>query len=831
MIEYGTNRLDNLNFTAGSSNNGIAINTTIGHLTGGGMNIFGTAVDATVANNEVNLALNIKDRASRDKYRLAASFTQPSFGTYVFRLRPQQLLLNYDPWDVQSGNAITITEGGVNVNNFVLSRNGQRLSIASNGTGATAPINVNFSSFRLGTITGFVQADTNFVDGVMNGSVVLNDVMTTPTFTSDLTINDLSVQKDTLGNATIRVNNNTPNVFNADVRINGRGNDIQLGGQYFVKPGNNSSYDLVLDVRQLQLSTVEGLSMGNIRDASGTLSGRFTLNGTLDKPNINGELVFNQAALNVVMLNSKFTIDQERVQVNNRGISLQTFTIRDETGNAIVIDGDIATTNFINHRYNLNITANNFRASNTTKKDNNLFYGQLFLNTRLRIRGTEELPVVDGSLAINKETDFTVVLPQPEPGLVDREGVIAFVDMDAPRLNDSVFATPYMAMDTSTLKGFDVNVNIEVNREATLNLVVDAGNGDFVRMKGEGLINGGIDPSGKITLSGSYELEEGSYELTFNFLRRKFNIQKGSKIIWQGEPTDANVDVTAIYVANTSPLDLVDDQLAEATTTIRNTYRQRLPFEVHLRMQGQLMKPLITFDIILPDKNYNISNDIVQNVEVKLEQLRQEPAELNKQVFALLLLNRFVGENPFVSSGSSPFDAGSFARQSASKLLTEQLNRLAENLIEGVDLNFDVNSIDDYTTGERRNRTDFNVSLSKNLLSDRLRVTVGSNFEIEGPQQAQRGNNFAGDLAIDYKLSKDGRYLLRGYRKNQFEGVVEGYVVETGLSFIITLDYNRFMEIFRKRRRRNARPQDQPPATQQNTDQNNIKTEEQPQNR
>jgi hypothetical protein len=33
-------------------------------------------------------------------------------------------------------------------------------------------------------------------------------------------------------------------------------------------------------------------------------------------------------------------------------------------------------------------------------------------------------------------------------------------------------------------------------------------------------------------------------------------------------------------------------------------------------------------------------------LQAKLTQLRQQPDELNKQVFALLLLNRFIGENP-----------------------------------------------------------------------------------------------------------------------------------------------------------------------------------------
>ncbi|HEY0676728.1 MAG TPA: translocation/assembly module TamB domain-containing protein, partial [Chitinophagaceae bacterium] len=153
------------------------------------------------------------------------------------------------------------------------------------------------------------------------------------------------------------------------------------------------------------------------------------------------------------------------------------------------------------------------------------------------------------------------------------------------------------------------------------------------------------------------------------------------------------------------------------------------------------------------------------------------------------------------------FDAGRFARQSASKLLTEQLNRLAGNLIQGVDINFDVTSIEDYTTGERRNKTDFNVSLSKNLLSERLKVTVGNNFELEGPQHSGGKNpGIAGDIAIDYKLSKDGRYMIRGYRKNEYEGVVEGYVIETGLSFIVTIDYNRFMEIFRRKKNKNPKP-------------------------
>ncbi|HEY0750770.1 MAG TPA: translocation/assembly module TamB domain-containing protein, partial [Chitinophagaceae bacterium] len=398
----------------------------------------------------------------------------------------------------------------------------------------------------------------------------------------------------------------------------------------------------------------------------------------------------------------------------------------------------------------------------------------------------------------------TVVVPQKEPGVAQREGIVEFVDMDA-TIDDSLFRI-YDSLNYSRLIGFDIAINAEVKKEAILNLVIDEANGDFVNLQGEALLTTGIDPSGKITLTGSYEIERGAYQLSFNFIKRKFDIQKGSKIVWLGEPTRATLDVEGIYVANTAPLDLVQDQLAASQVAIRNSYfMQKLPFEVHLDLTGELMAPKIAFDIVLPERSLVVSRDVIQIVEIRLQQIRQEPSELNKQVFALLLLNRFIGENPFESSSES-FSMSDFAKQSVSRLLTEQLNNLASGLVQGVDINFGITSTDDYTTGDRRTRTDLNVSLSKQLLNDRLTVVVGSNFELDGAPTGQENNQNAssviGDISVNYKLSKDGRYMLRAYRRNQYEGVIEGYVIESGLGFSINVDYDHFRELFNRKKAR-----------------------------
>jgi hypothetical protein len=61
---------------------------------------------------------------------------------------------------------------------------------------------------------------------------------------------------------------------------------------------------------------------------------------------------------------------------------------------------------------------------------------------------------------------------------------------------------------------------LKLKKKRFFNIIIDEANGDFINIQGEAQISTGIDPSGKITLVGSYELEKGSYDITFNFLHR-----------------------------------------------------------------------------------------------------------------------------------------------------------------------------------------------------------------------------------------------------------------------------------------------------------------------
>ena len=115
---------------------------------------------------------------------------------------------------------------------------------------------------------------------------------------------------------------------------------------------------------------------------------------------------------------------------------------------------------------------------------------------------------------------------------------------------------------------------MEINKDSRLSILIDPDAGDSLQVKGEATLNFTMDPSGKQSLTGRYEISEGIYQLSFyNIVKRKFVLKAGS-ITWNGDPLKADIDLTAVYQVITSPIDLMQDQLTNMDDQQRNTYRQ-----------------------------------------------------------------------------------------------------------------------------------------------------------------------------------------------------------------------------------------------------------------
>ena len=211
-------------------------------------------------------------------------------------------------------------------------------------------------------------------------------------------------------------------------------------------------------------------------------------------------------------------------------------------------------------------------------------------------------------------------------------------------------------------------------------------------------------------------------------------------------------------------------------------------------MKGALLKPTISFEIDLPPKYRGAMGGTVY---AKLNQLNADPSELNKQVFALLVLGRFVQEDPLASSGGGG-GINSVARSSVSKFLSQQLNRFSDKFIKGVELNFDLQSYDDYTTGTSEARTQLAVGIKKQLFNERVSVEVGSMVDLSNKNNQTNANELASDVTVEYRLSDDGTYRLKAFRQNQYQDVIEGPLNVTGMGLIYNRDFDKWQNLFRR---------------------------------
>ncbi len=788
-IQYGKEAIENLSAFVYSSDNLLDYNLGMDKGGSKGFQLYQTSLSGFIADQNLITAILLKDKKEKVRYHFSTTFTPKNNG-FTVSLSPENALLNYENWEVSKDNFIQYDSLGIIAHNFKITHNNQSLSINSQSQSPTAPLEIAFYDFHIKTLTDFADQDSLLMDGAINGHVLVKGLPKSPVFTSDLAINNFSYKTDTLGNINVKVDNETANAFNADLKITGQNNDVSLTGKYYTGEGN---IDMDLDINKLNLASLRGFTVGQLQDAGGFVSGNFKIKGNSKSPKVNGTLQFNDAFVTPTMLGEKFTLNNDKIKVDESGFHFNQFSLTDTTGSEAILNGDIFTKDFRNYSFGLTFNANNFNVVHSTRAENQMFYGDLNIDADIKVKGSMEAPAITANINANKQTDFTFVLPSNDPEVVSREGVVNFVDKSAPKDTTVKIDFRDTLINTKAFANMNVSVNFTTDTAAAFTLVIDERNGDALKMQGGANLAGGIDESGKLSLTGNYELTNGSYQLTFNFLKRKFDIQRGSVITWTGDPTSAMVNITALYETKAAPIDLVQPMLAGQSDNEINKYKQKIDIQVFLKMTGDLLKPQISFEIALPQDE--LSQWTV--VDTKLQQLKTDESELNKQVFALLLLGRFVGEDITQSAAST--STSTLVKQSVSKILTDELNKLAGNLIQGVDLSFGLNSQDDYSTGTQQSRTDLTVGVSKSLLNDRLKVSVGSNFELESPTGTNRdAANIAGDVAIDYLLSEDGRYKIRGYRKNEYEGVIEGQVVETGLTFIYTLDYDHFKELFAK---------------------------------
>lgn len=748
-------------------------------------------LSGNVMNDSIYSRFTIYDSLQREKYMLGGAFN--SFeDAFQFRFLRNQVVLNYESWNTPLYNSLRFTGDGITPNNFYISKGNERILLLKREDQDTT-MTIVFNEVDLKNITSIV-AGTTPLSGIIDGDLNIG-VAHEGSFNSTLYIRKLAILDQPWGDLSLALGKTANGPFNIDLRVEGSAMDLQAAG-YITSNEVKPQIYFTTTLNRFDIAAVEPFTMKQVSDMKGQLVGEVRIEGYTDTPDIDGTLTFKNAELTPTQIGSKFILENESIRLNRSGVALNKFRIKDDKGNIALIDGTIRPNTFNSYDLGLSLNAENFQVINTTEDDNELFYGHVRINAKAKVTGTSDFPKIQLDASLSKGSEFTYVVPETEKTILEQEGIVRFVDRDAVK---DPFLASIKPQDTVSSKftGIELAANIELNDDEIFNIIIDPVTGDKLSVQGNSTLTFAIDETGDMQLSGRYEISQGSYNLSFyKLVKRQFSIVKGSTITWTGNILQPEMNIRALFQVETSPIDLVANQIESATQDA--SYKQRLPFLVYLIIEGNLLSPDISFELDMPQDKQNAFGG---SIYAKIKDINTRESDLNKQVFALLILKRFISDNPFESEGGGS-GVASTARNSVSKILTDQLNRLSEN-IKGVQLSFDVKSYEDYTSGRAEGQTELQLGVSKTLLNDRLVVKVAGNVDVEGDASSQRSfTDYIGDLALEYKLTEDGRLRITGFRNSNYD-MIDGELIETGAGFIYIKDYDAFSELFKANAKEN----------------------------
>jgi translocation and assembly module TamB len=766
------------------------------------------SIVGNVANNKINTrAAILGDSTNKERLALTGALSvvdQRGGDGYQFAFADDQII-NYDTWTAGAGNYVRYNADGTVVANALRLSNGSSALVVQSQNPAvnTSPLAVRFEQFQLGILSKAIGQADSTLGGTLNGEAVARNLGTKKqAFTANLTIKDLLYSKTILGDVALQASNPVPDRYDVNARLTGGGgNDVTVRGAY--RTVGTTPLDFVVDVARLNVKTAEPFSAGQVSQSTGFLNGRLTLAGTTSTPQVRGQLTTSPDASFVVpQLGSPFRLVSQPIVFDERGIAFNNFTVLDSAGNKAVANGYLLTPNLIDYTFDLRVTTDKFLAVKSKRtKDNTLYYGRLVVDSDTRLTGPLNLIKIDTRATVAKGSDLTVENPAVDPSVVAREGIVQFVDKSVkinPMLARKLAVADSLAQASAI--GYDITAQITINDDTPFTFVVDPTSGDNLRVRAAGTLTTNIDPAGNITLSGRLDVRRGKYKLSlYGLVTREFIIARGSSLVWSGDPYNADLNLTAVYKVKAAPADLLAAQGSNDPAST-NVARNAMDFNVLIKVTDQLSKPTIGFDITVPQSATN--NPVAPQVDAILANLRQpsQTSELSKQVFSLLVLGRFIQQNPFQSAAGESIVASQL-RGSVSQVLTDQLQSLTGKYLSGLGLDLGVTNQADYSTGSNGSRTDLNVAVRRQLFNNRLTVRVGSDIALSGSSANSAGansaSNLAGDVSLEYTLLADGRLRLRAFRQNAYEDI-DGNIVRTGAALVFQRDYNNFKDLFEK---------------------------------
>ena len=751
------------------------------------------SLDGKLENNVGSFNLAVKDSLDKTIHALAG-FVQSVDNQLKISFNDNGTMLYYEPWAGNPYGSITYSSSGILINDVIFTSKNQILRVNSLDAMPNGPLSVFSKNIDLNFLSQAFLQDSSFVAGYADLDLeVLNYRTDSPAFIGDFLIRDFEFNQVKLGNLDGKAQSNSLDNIKINASLVGASTDVSLKGDFY--PKREDALDFKAKIKNIDLLVVQSYVKDILSDLKGNLSSDFDITGSTESPKISGEAIFDKLNFKLVETGAKLSLDQEKLIFRDQKVVFDKVKFKDENGKEMLVNGQIDLKRLPNYSYDFKISSEDFKLVNAKKGQNELFFGEGYFGADLNLKGENLEFKLRGDVFVKDKTVLTLLLPDDASAATEMSNVVKFVNIHKPETKKGKKNSVGLSFANA------VNINVDVPEKVTLKILMDAVTGDLMTVNGQGKLNVGFDNKGDLFMIGRYDIKSGSYELTYQTIKRMFKINSSSEshIVWSGDPLAAELDITAEYNIGKKAISTYHFD----NKTILKKYeaiKLNAPIRVDLRVTEVLSTPNVKFELVLKASDIGQYKDdyisegfmIIGENGKKSENdiaYKKYQDKINSNAIMVLVGGGFNSSE--IVGNFSNYE--NIARQKVSEIISSQLDKYASGIIKGIDLDLGLqsNSIND-----TRN-TNLNLGVSKKLANDRLSIAVGKNFELENKEL--KSDEIFDNIEANWLITKDGRYRLKVFRKNLNQMVIEGSVVETGLGFIIAIDYDTWKELMKRK--------------------------------
>ncbi|MDP3353809.1 MAG: translocation/assembly module TamB domain-containing protein, partial [Flavobacteriaceae bacterium] len=398
-----------------------------------------------------------------------------------------------------------------------------------------------------------------------------------------------------------------------------------------------------------------------------------------------------------------------------------------------------------------------------------------YLAGEATIIGFTDRLTIDVNGQTKKNTHF--VIPLSDVKTVENFKLIHFRSKEIIEESKS-FKDKYL----ENLKGLSLNFNINVTKDAVVEMVLDQSTGSYLKGSGIGDLQIEINTRGKFNMYGDFIVDNGNYNFKYGgIIDKPFKVVKGGTISWNGSPYSAQVDIEAIYNLKANPRVFLENIATN----------RKIPVNLITRFSGELFNTQKEFDIQIPNSSTAVNSELA----FKLNDNDQN--KKMRQFFSLLVTKSFFNENEFTIDGTSAL----------SGTTSDVFSSVLSDILNSEDAKFQIGV--DYTAGDKRSvlnqRIDDQVDISVDTqINDRILI----NGKIGVPVGSKTQNNVIGEIKVEFLLNDEGSLRSTVFnRQNEIQYLDEedGYTQGVGLSYQVDFDnFNELLEKLRLKKKKNG---------------------------